>query len=328
MIGAIMLSFIGFLAETLSSDQKGKLHELLVGYHLNNGSHMERHDNSEGESPEEAHEKLKKSVTPEDYAEANARAKFAADDIKKNITGPIQKVQWTSKPGNLHAATKIHASQTQDASDIVVTTRHPKTGKELHHGISLKVSDSRDEVPVSNPGMESTYGGKAILDAHRESVKKDFPEVMQSNKIARKAAMSKNPAAATEIKKRNSIMLNKLATHLHNNLSSMSSEDLANHIREHVLKAQQTPMQQQGHVHMKHTTTGTLGNYRSSSSDPSTDYEDKLNDHKNLSVKRSGTSVIFMHKDVPFARHRMKLESGSDPMSSVKGSGEIIKGKK
>lgn len=324
-----MLSFKGFLIEALSSDTKGKLHELLVGYHLNGEKHMEKHDNAEGESPEEAHDRLKKSVTPEDYKEANDRAKFAANDIKKNITGPIHKIQWTSKAGDIHRATGIHASQTQDASDIVVTTRHPDTGEELHHGISLKVSDNHGEVPVSNPGMESTHGGRAILDAHREGLKKDFPEIMnQSNPKARNAAMTDNPGAAAEIKRRNSGMLNNLATHLHSQLSSMSGEDLAKHIREHVLKANPTPMQQQGHVHMKHTTTGMSGDYRSSSSDPSKDYEDKLNDTENLKAERKGTSVIFTHKGVPFAKHRMKLSTGSDPMSSVKGSGETIKSKK
>lgn len=322
-----MLSFKGYLIEAMSSDTKGKLHELLVGYHLNSGKHMEKHENADGESPQEAHDRLQKSVTPEDYKEANERAKTAAEDIKKNIKGPIHKVQWTSKAGDLHRATGIHASQTEDASDIVVTSKHPDTGKDIHHGVSLKVSDKHGEVPVSNPGMESTYGGKSILDSHREGIKKDFPEVMQPNKVARKEAMAKNPKAAAEIKKRNSTMLNNLAAHLHNHLSNMSGKELSDHIREHVLKAKATPMQQQGHVHMKHTTTGT-SDFRTSTSDPSKDYENKLTDHENLSVERRGTSVVFSHKGVPFAKHRMKLESGSDPMSSVKGSGEIIKSKK
>jgi len=109
----------------VSSDAKGKMHELLVGYHLNGGKHMEKHADKHGDSPKEAHDKLKSTIHPNDYKKMNSRAKSAANDIKKQVEKnghKIHAVHWTSKPGDLHRSTGIHASQTEDSSDIVVTT--------------------------------------------------------------------------------------------------------------------------------------------------------------------------------------------------------------
>jgi hypothetical protein len=114
----------------VSSDTKGKLHELLVGYHLKGGSHMSKHPDKEGDSPKQAHDKLKKTVHPTDYKKINARAKSAAEDIRKQVEvggHKIHDVHWTSKPGDIQRSTGIKSSQQQDSSDIVVTTR--KKGK-------------------------------------------------------------------------------------------------------------------------------------------------------------------------------------------------------
>lgn len=110
----------------VSSDTKGKLHELLVGYHLKGKNHMSKHPDKEGDSPKIAHDKLKKTVHPDDYKKINARAKSAAEDIRKQVEvngHKIHDVHWTSKPGDIHRTTGIHASQQEDSSDIVVTTR-------------------------------------------------------------------------------------------------------------------------------------------------------------------------------------------------------------
>ena len=109
----------------VSSDTKGKMHELLVGYHLLGGKHMEKHPDKNGDSPEEAHDRLKKTVHPNDYKKINDRAKSAAADIKKKIEvngHKIHQVHWTSQPNDLLRTTGIKADQKQDSSDIVVTT--------------------------------------------------------------------------------------------------------------------------------------------------------------------------------------------------------------
>jgi hypothetical protein len=109
----------------VSSNTKGVLHELLVGYHLNNNKHMEKHESKDGDSPQEVHDNLKSTLHPEDYKKIRDRAESAAKDLRKQIEvngHKIVKVQWTSKDGDLKKATGIPATQKQDASDIVVTT--------------------------------------------------------------------------------------------------------------------------------------------------------------------------------------------------------------
>ena len=110
----------------VSSDTKGKLHELRVVYHLLGGKHMEQHPDKNGDTPQEAHDRLKKTVHPNDYKKIDARAKSAADDIKKQVEvngHKIHKVHWTSQPNDLLRTTGIKATQKEDSSDIVVTTR-------------------------------------------------------------------------------------------------------------------------------------------------------------------------------------------------------------
>jgi hypothetical protein len=311
----------------VSSNTKGVLHELLVGRHLNGGEHMEAHHNSEGETPEQAHDRLKSTLTDAQYNEINNKAKAAADDIRKKVGahGEVHKVQWTSKAGDLHKATGIHATQKQDASDIVITTKNKK-GEIKHHGVSLKVTDKKNKhVPVSNPGMESTYGGNAILKKHREEIAKAHPDLAKiEGTEAKKAWLKSNAKANADVRARNTKTLNDITQHLHNKLNSMSSEELAHHIRHHVLAAHSTPMQEQGHEHFRHTTGGVGGDFSMHHGDPSQDHEHILNDHKNIKAVRRGTSIIFTHNNKPFAKHRMKFENQGNPNSSVKGSGELM----
>lgn len=306
-----------------SSNTKGVLHELLVGYHLNDGKHMEKHPDINGDSPKQAHEKLKSSISKEEYKKINDKAKGAANHIKTLVGshGDVHHVHWTSKPGDLHRSTGIHASQKEDASDVVVTTKN-KIGEVKHHGISLKVTDQNTgHVPVSNPGMEATHGGKGILEAHREALLKKHPKLKGMTKPDRKEYLKTNPKADKQIKSMNQQVLSDIVDHTHHELSSMNTKDLAKHIRNHVLHAHKTPMQEKGNAHYRVTSYGNNTHHHI---DPSTEHEHILNDHKNIKVEKRGTSVVFTHKGKPFARHRMKFESQSDPMSSIKGSGEMI----
>jgi hypothetical protein len=66
------------------------------------------------------------------------------------------------------------------------------------------------------------------------------------------------------------------------------------------------------------------GEQKHHSYDPSTAWSHMIDDHKNLSVHKSGTRILFKHKDKTFAVHRMKFTSQSDPHSSIKGSGSTV----
>lgn len=313
-------------SDSVSSNTKGVLHEILVGKHLL-GKHMEKHPDVNGDSPKEAHDKLKATISPHAYAKIDKKAKSAAEDIKKRVGSPIHDVHWTSKPGDLHRSTGIHASQKEDASDIVVHTK--KGSKVTHHGVSLKITDKKSgEVPVSNPGMESTHGGQALLDKYRTETLAQHPKlkkVWDTNSRTRKDFLKANPKMGASIKQKNGEFLNKLVDHVHGKLKEMEKSDskgLANHVRK-VIAANPTPMQSAGHNHIRHTTYGE-DKHTFSAVDPSKQHEHILKDHKNITVDKSGTSVIFKHKDAAFAKHRFKFENQGDPKSAVKGSGELV----
>ena len=165
----------------VSNNTKGVLHELLVGKHLNGGKHMSTHENAEGETPEQAHKRLKDSIHPDDYKKIHAKAKSAAEDIKSNFakTHPghvIHAVHWTSKAGDTEKVTGVPAKQSgenSDSSDVYFSSHHPSKPKaEVHHGVSLKVSDnSSKNVPSSSLGMESS-GSKAkeLFKEHQKRV--------------------------------------------------------------------------------------------------------------------------------------------------------------
>lgn len=321
-----MRAFLNEEADKVGSNTSGVLHELLVGQHLLGGQHMSAHPDVEGHSPEQAHNKLKASITPAQYNELDAKAKATAEHIKSKLShhGDIHNIAWTSKAGDIKRTTGIESSQEQDPSDIIATTVDSK-GKVTHHGISLKTTGAKSgNVPVSNLGMEKTHGGAEILNNHREELKDTYPILKTlQNKELRKQWMKQNPEIENNVKKKNSQVLNNVAQNMSDRLSQLPKEQYVNHIRS-VIAAKPTPMQTFGHTHMRHTAYGSNGNYSFHDTDPAIEHEHILNDPENITHERRGTSVIFSHKGKPFARHRIKFESQSDPLASVKGSGELI----
>lgn len=317
------------------NNTKGVLHEILVGKHLNGGKHMTRHANEHGESPEQAHDRLKSSIHEDDYKKIDAKAKSAAEDIKKKLPAghKIVSVTHTSKPGDTEKVTGVKATQKEDSSDVYVTTHHPKQGK-MHHGISLKVSDkSSKNVPSSSLGMESSgSAAKEHYNAHRKKILKQFPQLAKSNSEKRKEILKNDPKMQETIKKHNQALLNKVshshAAELQHHLDSGNHEHVVNHIRK-VLHAQDTPAKKAGvATFMKHTTYQTSKGVQHHTSDPSSEHEHILKDHKNISVESRGTQTHFYHTDPKtgvkkkFATQAHKFDSQSDPLSSLKSAGK------
>jgi hypothetical protein len=315
----------------VSNNTKGVLHELLVGRHLNNGKHLEKHKNENDETPQQAHDRLEKQIHPNDYNRIAANAKSAAAHIKAHIDSThkghvMHAVHWTSKPGDTEKVTGHKASQKEDSSDVYVTTKHPKTGKETHHGISLKVSDkSNKNIPASSLGMESG-GSKARehFNSHKTAILKAHPDLSGKNKVERKEILKSNPKMQADIKKRNQDLLHKVAhshaSELQHHLDSGNHEHVVKHIRE-VLHAHSTPAEEKGHTFIKHTTYQTAKGVQHHTSKPSEDHEHILKDHKNITVKSSGGSVHFYHNGKKFASQAHKFDSQSDPLSSLKSAG-------
>lgn len=337
-----MLRFRNFfyLYESAESAQNtaGVLHELIVGQYLNGRKHMDHHPDKDGKTPQQAHDELKATLTPNEYDAIHHRAKAAAEDILRHVGqhGDVHSVHWTSKPGDLHRSTGIHASQSEDASDLVLTTKND-SGEIKHHGVSLKVSKNKPSthIPLTNRGLEATYGGDQLAQAHKDKIYSMHPELKNlpndPNEVKNDAASKRkrwaaaNPQHAANIKKLNGQALNGIAQHLSDHLNREGPDAVVEHLRNHVLYAKKTPMQEQGHSHIRHTTygDGSTEHY-----DPSEKFEHILQDKHNISVERKGTGVVFSHNGKPFARHTLKFNSQSDPVSTIKGIGNTTGSKK
>jgi hypothetical protein len=325
--------------KSYTSNDKGVLHELLVGKHLL-GKHMTLHKDKSGDSPKVAHDKIKDALhkkhgNHDEYNRLNAKAKSAADDIKKHVEKKghkIHDVHWTSKPGDIKKSTGVEASQKEDASDVMIHTHHEKTGKKKFIGASLKVTDGKNKhITASNPGMEATHGAHDVVEKHRKELLKAHPKLVGvKSPEKRKEMMNSDPKMKEDVVKRNHKATVDIAKHLHKQLSTGSKENLVHHIKTHVLQSNKTPLQHNGHEHIRHTTyqsSNKTGNKTIHDSiDPSEHWNDKLNDHKNISVHHDGKSgtVHFKHNGKTFATHRIRVSSSSDPMTSFKGDGKAV----
>ncbi len=318
------------VAGAISNNTLGTLHELLVGKALNGDKHMKTNRNAADESPEKQHKRLRDAIHPDTYDKVLAGAKAAAEHIQKTLSvshpgHQIQGVSHTSKPGDTQKITKIPATQDQDRSDVYVTTRGAD-GKEVHHGVSLKVTHGANKhVPLSNPGIEHAGTKAAGLHAmHKDSIKKDYPELTKApNKEARKAIVKSNPAMQADIKQRNKLLLHSVAKEqsdeLNKHIASGNHAAVVAHLT-HLLGAQETPAQKAGHNHIRHTTFRNKGGIQHYIGNPAADYSHILENPQHIEVQHSGTSVHFLYKGERFATHRHKFESQSNPLSSVKGS--------
>lgn len=313
----------------ITSNSKGVLHELLVGYHLRGKKHMEKHADKAGDSPKQVHDKIKSQLHPDEYKKLHDKASSAAADVRKHIEKSgrkIHDVHWTSKPGDTERSTGIKAGQKEDASDIVVHSH--KNNKTKYHGVSLKVTDTTNKhITASNPGMKANYSADHIVHEHRTKIAKKYPELRNTkNKKERSAMMKKNSEMKSHVTNANKETAIKIAKHTHDVLSKGSKHDLVAHIKTHVLQTNKTPMEHLGHEHIRHTTYIAKKNEGSGlkheSVVPSEHWNHKLHDHQNITVHHEGTTLHFKHKGVTFASHRMRPSSISDPQTTFKGDGK------
>jgi len=319
-----------------TSNDKGILHELLVGHHLNGGKHMDKHPDKDGDTPEQAHDKIKQKLfdkhgNHDEYNRLNEKAKSAAADLRKQIEvggRKIHTVHWTSKPGDIKRSTGIESSQKEDASDIMVHTRKAGDPKTKFHGVSLKVTDGTDKnITASNPGMEATRGAQHMVDEHKARILRKYPELLNAtNAKQRKEIMEKNPEMKAHVLHENRLLCAKMAKHIAEHLNRSPSHEMAEHIRTHVLQCNKTPLQENGHEHIRHTTyqSGKRAGNKTihNSIDPSKKWNHILDNHHNIVAHPEGGTVHFWHKGKLIATHRMRVASSSDPTPSFKGDGK------
>ena len=310
--------------EGSKANSAGVLHELLTGYYLNGGKHMEKHEDINGLSPEEAHNMLQQKMKPEVYQEAHQRAKAAADDIRQRVGGKIKRIHWTSKPGDIKRSTGVESTQKEDPSDIMITTPDGQ-----HHGISLKTSKSTEHVPIANPGIEALHGADHILKQHRDDIRASYPNIAaQTNSDGRKEVVRSSAKLEAEVREKNRATLSAMSVHLQKKLSALPPDELVHHLRENVLHAHATPLQEHGHNHIRHTIWGENGNYKTKGIDPSQHYEHILSSPEHITVETTGQGVTYSHKGVAFARQNVKFDSQADPLGSVKSATQDVPIKK
>lgn len=158
-------------AET-ASDDKGKLHELLLAKHLHPENQLPSHWRSKSEdyggTPEQVHDRLKAKVGKAAYGEINTHAKQTAAEIKTHMTEAghiggktghvIHDVHWTSNrdaehnPGDHERTTGIKDKNSN--ADLIITTKPKKAGASKFVGISAKYG-SQAKPNFKNSGLES-----------------------------------------------------------------------------------------------------------------------------------------------------------------------------
>ena len=329
-----MLKFKGFLIEgnMAKNNASGVLHEVLVGHYLQDKKHMAQFKGKNGQSAEEQHDQIVKSglLSKKEIIHAHIAAESAAGHLRKHIESKghtVSHVSWVSKPGDIHSATGVHTKQHEDASDIVIHTH-----KGTHHGVSLKISKGTSKhIPVSNMGMDAGMHKEASKMAaeHKEQIKKDHPGIpTKGGKKARKDWAKANPEAHEKIKEANRKFLNASAKahakELNDHLSSGNHDHVHKHLQR-VLAAHPTPMEKDGHVHIRHVTVrkGKDGvDHQSISAHAHLENITKDKDwHKHLEIKHSGSSVSYHYKGKRFAVQPHKFDTQSDPLSTLKSVG-------
>lgn len=300
-------------------NEKGVLHELLVGYHIGGRKHMKQHPNSVGETPQQVHDNIVKKLfkkhgtSDPDYKNIYHKAKDAAEHLRKHIGKDVKQVHWTSKDGDIGRVTGVHKDQKEDPSDIMI--EHPvkdlvKDHRERFTGVSLKaLLEKHGEAAVSSStAKQIDVEPSKHWPAAREEFYKKHPEfrgasrkevsnaIKKSKKGDRKLFNSEN-----EIRTR---ALHKIAKDHAATFQKMSKQELANYART-LMRAHDT-----GHTHLRMTSGGIGADSVHRIVNPVTQHDHILNDPENISVRAEGHTVHFLHNGKSFFGHRVKANGG------------------
>jgi len=174
-----MFGFLEFLGEAkkpsqaksagVMSDDKGKLHELLLAKHMNPTGKLPSHWRSKSEeyggTPTQVHTRLKKKVGAAAYKEIHDNAKNTAaaviEHLHKNgrMEGhEIANIHWTSNrdsehnPGDHEKTTGVKDKNSN--ADLILTLSNRKTGKKKFIGVSAKYG-SQSKPNLQNSGLDA-----------------------------------------------------------------------------------------------------------------------------------------------------------------------------
>ena len=158
-------------SSSVESDDKGKLHELLLAKYLHPEEKLPEHHRSFSDNPdhagtpEQVHDKLKEKISPAAYNEIDKHAKQSAAAFKQSLKDQghlndnthIGNVHWTSnadKPNVAGDHEKTTGVKDVNSNADLIVTLHDKEGKPVgFHGISAKYGSQ--EPNYRNPGLDS-----------------------------------------------------------------------------------------------------------------------------------------------------------------------------
>lgn len=232
-----------------ASDAEGKLHEILTGYHFNKGKHVESY-REEGKTPQEVHDQLKASVSPETYDRINKHAEEMAYNLhhhlrQEGFRGKIGKVVWTSQTKDVEHFTG--KPDPNNESDIMVELKHgagsnKPSGSIEHVGFSMKYANNAPTLKNKTAKtLGETYGfdHKKLMqhhEAHMGNVQKEL-------KLGSDATGAEMHAKYKELRgtpRGDSIERSSHASRvamigdLHTHLSSLSPEELHQAVMNHI----------------------------------------------------------------------------------------------
>lgn len=200
-----MLNFAQYLIEMAAassseaSDDKGKMHELLLAKYLNpnkdeNGNpSLPAHHRAESENeehsgtPTQVHKKLQIKMSGAGYSEIDAHAKQTAAALKAHLIDKgydpkhLKDVHWTSnrdtakKSGDHEKTTGIRDPNSN--ADLILTYKHPKTGQIQHVGISAKYGTGA-EPNYRNDGLAALEKKSGIPEGTLTNLQKEHDKDM------------------------------------------------------------------------------------------------------------------------------------------------------
>jgi hypothetical protein len=332
--------------EISSSDDKGKLHELLLGYHLshhgddNSVKSFPKHFRNEltQKTPEQTHDDIKARISPEDYSEAHKRAKEAADATRSHLKAHhgldpehIKNVSWTSNKSD-HEKLTGKKDANSDA-DLMITTDHPEHGKQ-YHGVSVKVGSNAPN--LRNPGLSQlntlTHANpevtKGIIDKHNKATHEagydslntqdDNHKQYKSDKVS---SDSEAKGRATNAEKSKLDTVKGLAKHYTNAINELHPD----HVK-HILRTLVAPPTVHPHfrLHTKTPLPNKAGDTVSHTENHQENLEKSLAGHQyGYHAEQKGQRVIIHAKNPDGTLKRVAeigMKGGSGPLKGFNGT--------
>lgn len=190
--------FVNFLVERalsqdVSSDDKGKLHELLLAKHLHPGKILPEHHRSHSENPDysgtpdQVHDRLKQKIGDSAYNEINNHAKNTADALIQHLIDnghikdakEISNVHWTSNadnennPGDHEKTTGIR--DVNSNADLILSTKNKKNP---FIGVSAKYG--KHEPNYRNAGLASLEQIAGLKPGTHRNIQKKHEDAMEA----------------------------------------------------------------------------------------------------------------------------------------------------